>query len=326
MRSLMTIPAITEAMREEMRRDSNIILIGEDVAAMGSSLGTCIGLVNEFGPERVFDMPICEAAQASLAMGMSMMGKRVILEYMMVDFQAYAFDSIVNQLAKQRYVSGGLWNFPVTIRMPHGAGFMTGVQHSQCGESWYANTPGLKICAPGNALDVYGILKAAIRDDDPVIVLEPKYAFGMASNVPDAAEDYVVEIGKAKVVREGTDVTIVGYQWGILLATQVAEEFAKNGISCEIVDLISLVPYDKETILNSVRKTGRAIVVNESSKRGGYGGEIASCIAEYAFDSLKAPVLRVAGKNLPVPYGPAERLIQPSGEDLAEAITNIMKY
>jgi len=326
MRSLMTIPAITEAMREELRRDSDVILMGEDIATMGSALGTAFGLAQEFGPERVFDTPVCESAQASFAAGMAMGGKRVILEYMMADFQAYAYDGIVNQLAKQRYTSSGIWKFPVTIRMPHGSGFMVGIHHSQCAESWYANVPGLKICVPGNALDVYGILKSAIRDDDPVIVLEPKYAFGSPSDVPEPEEDYTWPIGKAKVLREGTDVTIVGYQLGLLIASGVAEELARQGISCEVIDLVSIVPYDKEAILKSVQKTGRALVVHESPIRGGFGGEIAAFIGEYAYDCLKAPVMRSAGKNFPVPYGPGEKFIQPSGEEMAEKIIKMMAY
>jgi pyruvate dehydrogenase E1 component beta subunit len=321
----MTQMAITEAMREELNRDSNVVLIGEDVAAMGSSLGTSIGFAAEFGTERILDMPVCESAQASFAAGMAMAGKRVILEYMMVDFQAYAFDGIVNQLAKQRYISGGLWEFPVTIRMSQGAGTMVGAHHNQCAEGWYQNVPGLKLCAPGNAKDTYGILKAAIRDNDPVIVFEPKFAMGIPAEVPDADEDFVLEIGKANVVQEGGDVTVIGYQYGLAIAQDVAEDLEDDGISCEVIDLVSLIPYDKETILKSVRKTGRAVIVHESPVRGGFGGEIAAFIAENAFDSLKAPVVRVGGKNLPIPYGPSESHVLPSEKEIKAAIRSVVK-
>jgi len=325
MRNLMTALAIKEAMREELIRDPKLVLMGEDVAAMGSSLGTSIGFAKEFGLDRIIDTPICESAQASFAAGMAMAGRPVILEYMMVDFQAYAFDGLINQLAKQRYISGGLWEYPVTIRMSQGAGSMVGAHHSQCGEGWYQNVPGLKICAPGNARDAYGILKTAIRDTDPVIVLEPKFAFGISSEVPDAEEDFTLELGKANVIQEGDDVTIIGYQYGLTTAQDVVEELEDEDISCEIIDLVSLIPYDKETILKSVRKTGRAIIVHEAPVRGGFGGEIAAFIAENAFDSLKAPIIRVGGKNLPMPYGPAEVYMQPSSEEIEAAIRKILK-
>jgi pyruvate dehydrogenase E1 component beta subunit len=281
--------------------------------------------LGEFGPERIIDAPVCESAQSSFATGMAMAGKRVILEYMMVDFQAYAFDGIVNQLAKQRYISGGLWKFPVTIRMSQGAGTMVGAHHSQCAEGWYQNVPGLKICAPSNAKDSYGILKAAIRDDDPVIVLEPKFALGMPGEVPDASEDFVQEIGKASVIQEGADVTVIGYQYGLATAQDAIEDLEDDGISCEIIDLVSLIPYDKETILESVKKTGRVVIVHEAPVRGGFGGEIAAFIAENAFDSLKAPIMRVGGKNIPIPYGPSEEYIQPSTKEVKSAIRKVME-
>lgn len=325
MRQIMGAQAILEAMKEEMERDENVVLIGEDVASMGSSLGTSIGFAEQFGVERVIDVPICEASQGSLALGMSHMGKRVILEYMMGDFSAYAFDSIVNQIAKQRYISSGLWKNPITIRMSQGAGIMVGAHHSQIVKSWYTNVPGLKIVAPTFAREIKGILKAAIREDDPVLVLEPKCTFGVASEVGEYGEDYVIEIGKARIAQEGSDVTIISYQYGLLMALDAAEELEEEGISCEVIDLISLIPYDKQAILESVRKTGRAVVVHEGPKRCGFGGEIAAMIAEEAFDALKAPIIRIGGKNCPVPYGLNEDCVLFDSDEIVEAIEKIME-
>jgi len=299
--------------------------MGGDVAAMGSSLGTSVGFAKEFGSDRIIDMPICESGQASFAVGMAMAGKRVILEYMMVDFQAYAFDGLINQMAKQRYISGGLWKLPITVRMTQGAGILVGAHHSQCAEGWYQNVPGLKMCAPGNAHDTYGILKAAIRDDDPVIVFEPKFALGKPGSVPDEEEDFVLEIGKAKLLREGKDITIIGYQYGLAVAQEVAGKLEQEGVDCELLDLVSLIPYDKEAILKSVKKTGRVVMVHEAPVRGGFGGEIVSFIAENAFSDLKAPIVRVGSKEFPIPYGPGERFVRIGAEEVEAAIRRVLE-
>jgi acetoin:2,6-dichlorophenolindophenol oxidoreductase subunit beta len=323
MRTLQVANAIREAMLEELKRDPNVVLMGEDVAAMGSSLGTSTGFKEMFGTERIIDTPICESGQASFALGMAMAGKRVILEYMMADFQAYAFDGLVNQLAKQRYISGGLWKYSVTVRMPHGAGIMVGAHHSQSVDGWYTNVPGLKIVAPTTSKDVFGLLKASVRGDDPVIILEPKFALGIPGELPDSEEDYVGEFGKANLVREGKDVTVISYQYALACAQDAASDL-EDDIDCEIIDLVSLIPYDKDAILRSVKKTGRVVIAHESPLRGGFGGEIAAFIAENAFADLKAPIVRVGSKNTPIPYGPSEEFVMISTKDIKKAIRKVM--
>ena len=320
MRRIFTQQAILEAQDEELSRNPNVILIGEDVGSMGSALGTSVGLMDKYGPERVIDMPISEASHASFAVGMAHAGKHVILEYMLADFSTYGFDGIVNQMAKQRYLSAGQWKCPVTVRLPQGAGTMVAAHHSQSPEGWYTNVPGLKIAVPTTAYDCKGILKAAIRGDDPVLVFEPKFALGIVGEVPDKDVDYTVELGKAKVIREGTDISVIGWQYALTTASDLAADLEDEGISCELVDLVSLVPYDKETILKSVRKTGRAVIVHEAPLRGGFGAEIAAFIQENAFSDLKGPVLRVGSRNCPHPYGPREEEIMISRKDIKRAI------
>ncbi len=325
MRTISTAAAIREALEEEMRRDANVILMGEDVGKMGSALGTCGGLLDIFGPERVIDMPICEASQASFAVGLATAGKKVVLEIMLADWSTYAFDAIVNQMAKQRYISGGRWRFPITVRMPQGAGTLVGAHHSQSPEAWYTNVPGLKIAVPTTPRDTKGIMKAAIRGNDPVLIFEPKFAYGIPGEVPEPSEDYTVEFGKANIIREGSDVTIIGWQYALATAQDLAEELEEEGIHSELIDLVSLVPYDQETLLRSVKKTGRAVIVHEAPLRGGYGGEIASFISENAFRDLKGPVVRVGSKNCPHPYGPGEEYVMIDAKDVRQAVLKALK-
>lgn len=320
MRTIQTVTAIREALDEEFARNPNTILIGEDVGKMGSALGTSIGLLDKYGADRIIDAPICEAVHASFSVGMAHAGKHVVLEYMLADFSSYGFDGIVNQMAKQRYLSAGKWKIPVTVRMPQGAGSLVAAHHDQSPEGWYTNVPGLKIAVPTTPYDCKGILKTAIRGDDPVLVFEPKYAYGLLGEVPDEGVDYTVPLGKARIVKEGTDVSIIGWQFALTVAGDLAEDLEEEGISCELLDLVSLVPYDKEAILNTVKKTGHVVIVHEAPLRGGFGGEIASFIAENAFADLKGPIVRVGSKNCPHPYGPAEEEIQPSKKDIKKAI------
>jgi acetoin:2,6-dichlorophenolindophenol oxidoreductase subunit beta len=322
MKTINVTTAIREALEEEFKRDPNTVLIGEDVGKMGSALGTSVGLIDIFGPERIIDMPICEASQGSFAVGLAMAGKKVVFEVMLADWSTYPFDAIVNQMAKQRYISGGCWKFPITVRMPQGAGTTVGAHHSQSPEAWYTNVPGLKIVAPTTPRDVKGLMKAAIRGEDPVVFFEPKFAYGIPGEVPD--EDYTVEIGKANVIKEGSDVTIIGWQYALTITQDMVEDLEDAGISCELIDLVSLVPYDKETILKSVKKTGRVVIVHEAPLRGGFGGEIAAFIAENAFSDLKSPIIRVGSKDCPHPCGPGEEYVMIDPRDIKKAVRKVV--
>ena len=327
MRKLNFREAIIAAQAEEMRRDPDVIIFGEDVGSSGSCLGTCIGLREEFGADRAFDAPVAEAAQATFALGAAMAGKRVILEYMFGDIVTYAFDGIANEIAKTRYLSGGRYKIPIVIRAQQASGFFLGPQHSQNIESWFANVPGLKIVCPSSAKDLYGLLKASIRDDDPVLFLEDKTVSiqPVDEECPEEADDFTIPIGKAKIIREGTDVSIIGYGNGIVQAKAAAEQLAAEGINCEILDLVSLIPYDKEAIIKTVTKTGKAVVVHDSHKTGGFGGEIAAFIAEEAFGALKAPIKRVGALDIPFAYGYGELPVRISADRVKEAVLAIAK-
>jgi pyruvate dehydrogenase E1 component beta subunit len=322
MREITYMQALQEAHMEEMKRDENIFLMGIELRDMGSALGQTAGLYQEFGPDRVFDTPISESGYVGAAVGLALGGVRTIVELEFADFLGYAFDSIVNQAAKIRYLSDGKESVPLVVRTPQGMGFFFGAQHSQCVDGWFMNTPGLKIAIPSNAYDAKGLLKTAIRDDDPVLFLEHKACVFMKGEVPE--EEYTVPFGQAKIVRPGTDVTIVAMQKMVWDSLEVAEELQKEGVSVEIIDPRTLIPLDKETIFNSVKKTGRVVIANEGPKRGGVSGEISAVITEDCFPYLKAPIKRVGAANYPIPFGPNEVHVLPNKDDIIAAVRAIV--
>ncbi len=293
--------ALRDAMAEEMRRDTNVYLMGEEVAEYQGAYKISQGLLDEFGAKRVIDTPITEHGFAGLAVGAAFGGLKPIVEFMTFNFAMQAIDHIINSAAKTLYMSGGQMGCPIVFRGPNGAAARVGAQHSQCYASWYAHIPGLKVLSPWSAADAKGLLKAAIRDPNPIIFLENEILYGQSFQVPDA-DDFVLPIGKAKVERQGSHVTIVAFSIMVGKAMQAAEELAKEGIEAEVINLRSIRPLDVETIVRSVQKTNRCITVEEGWATCGIGGEIGSQIMENAFDYLDAPVLRVAGKDVPMPY------------------------
>ncbi|CAM3189898.1 alpha-ketoacid dehydrogenase subunit beta [Streptobacillus ratti] len=290
------------AMSEEMRRDPDVLLMGEDVGVFGGDFGTSVGMIEEFGPERVRDCPISEAAIAGAASGAAMTGLRPIVDVTFMDFVVIAMDAIVNQAAKTRYMFGGKGKVPVTFRCAAGNGVGSAAQHSQSLESWFTHIPGLKIVAPGTPRDMKGLLKASIRDNNPVIILEYKSEFNQKGEVPLDPE-FVIPLGVGEIKKEGTDVTVVTYGKMLSRVMKAAEDLEKEGISVEVVDPRTLVPLDKEIILNSVKKTGKVVLVNDAHKTSGFIGEISAIISESdAFDYLDAPIRRCAGEDVPMPY------------------------
>ena len=311
--------AIKEAMSEEMRRDENVFLMGEDVGIFGGDFGTTVGMLEEFGEERVRDCPISEAAIAGAAAGAASAGMRPIVDLTFMDFVTIAMDAIVNEAAPMRYMLGGEVSVPVVYRCASGSGTGAAAQHCKALESWFCHIPGLKVVAPGTVNDAYGILKASIRDNNPVIFIESKALFGRKGEVKIGE---IVEIGKGEVKVEGKDVTLVS--WGRMLerALQAAEELKAEGISVEVVDPITLVPLDEDLIVESVKKTGRLVLCHDSFKTGGFGGEISVRIAESdAFDYLDAPIYRLAGADTNIPSAKnLEAVIVPSVEDIKNTI------
>lgn len=324
MREITYAEAIREAMSEEMRRDENVIFVGEDIGLYGGAFGVSVGMFEEFGPDRVKDTPISEAAIAGLAVGAAATGLRPIAEVMFMDFVTLMMDQIVNQAAKMRYMYGGKAQVPMVVRFPAGSGTGAAAQHSQSLEAWLCHVPGLKVVAPSTPEDAKGLLKSAIRDDNPVMFIEQKLLYRKKGPVREG--EYTIPLGVADIKKQGRDVTVITYGRMLERVLRVAEELEDEGISVEVVDPRTLVPLDKAAIIDSVKKTGRAIVVHEACKTGGYGGEIASMIAESeAFDYLDAPVLRVAGLDTPVPYNPElEKAIVPSENQIKDAIYKTM--
>jgi pyruvate dehydrogenase E1 component beta subunit len=315
--------ALRDAMAEEMRRDDNVFVMGEEVAEYQGAYKITQGLLQEFSARRVIDTPITEHGFAGLAVGAGFMGLRPIVEFMTFNFAMQAMDHIINSAAKTLYMSGGQMGCPIVFRGPNGAASRVGAQHSQCYASWYAHCPGLKVIAPYSAADCKGLLKAAIRDNNPVIFLENEITYGMTFDVP-VDENFVLPIGKAKVVREGKDVTITAFSIMVKYALEAAEELAKIGIDAEVIDLRTLRPLDVETIVKSVQKTNRVISVEEGWPVAGMGSEIAAIIMENAFDYLDAPVLRVTGKDVPLPYAAnLEKLALPQVGDVIEAVRSV---
>jgi pyruvate dehydrogenase E1 component beta subunit len=311
--------ALRDAMAEEMRRDADVFVMGEEVAEYQGAYKVTQGLLQEFGARRVIDTPITEHAIAGLGVGAALAGLKPIVEFMTFNFAMQAMDHLINSAAKTRYMSGGQVDVAAVFRGPNGAAARVGAQHSQDFTSWYSHIPGLKVIAPSTAADAKGLLKAAIRDSNPVIFLENEILYGASSPVPKL-DDCVLPIGRARVVRAGTDVTLVAWSIGMTYALKAADELANENISAEVIDLRTLRPMDVETIVASVKKTGRLVTVEEGWKQSGVGAEIAARMMEEAFDYLDAPVVRVTGKDVPMPYAAnLERLALPSVAEVVEA-------
>jgi len=315
--------ALNDAMREEMQRDSNVFILGEDVGFFGGAFKITEGLFAEFGEKRVIDTPIAEGLIVGAAIGAAMTGLRPIAELMTVNFALLAMDQIVNHAAKIRYMFGGKARVPLVVRAPGGGGKQLGAQHSQSLESYFLHCPGLKLVMPSTPKDAKGLLKESIRDDCPVIFLEHEHLYNTKGEVP--SEDYTTPLGKADIKRNGRDLTIVAYSNMLLTALEAANQLEKEGISVEIVDPRTINPLDIHTIIASVKKTNRVIIVEEDWKTGGVGAEIATQIYENAFTSLDAPIIRVAGKDTPMPYAKnLERAAIPQAEDIIQASINLL--
>src|SRR5687767_14111626 len=315
--------ALNLALREEMQRDERVFVIGEEVGLYEGAYKVTQGLLKDFGPKRIVDTPIAESGFTGIGIGAAMVGLRPVVEMMTFNFALLALDQIVNSAAKLYYMSGGQFNIPIVIRGPGGPADQLAAQHSQSMESYFYHVPGLKVVRPSTPADAKGLLKSSIRDDNPVIFIESETLYAVKGEVPDDA-DFIIPLGQAIVRREGTDVTVVAYMGMMYRAMEVAEELAKEGISVEIVDPRTLRPMDTDTIVGSVRKTHRAVVVEAGAGFAGMGSEIASFITEQAFDDLDAPVERVTGANAPMPYARnLEKLKTPTKERIVEAIRRV---
>jgi pyruvate dehydrogenase E1 component subunit beta len=311
--------ALRDAMAEEMRRDADVFVMGEEVAEYQGAYKVTQGLLQEFGPKRVIDTPITEHGFAGLGVGAALSGLKPIVEFMTFNFAMQAIDQIINSAAKTLYMSGGQMGCSIVFRGPNGPAARVAAQHSQDYSSWYSHIPGLRVITPSNAADAKGLLKAAIRDPNPVIFLENELLYGHSSPVPKL-DDFVLPIGKARIARAGKDVTIVAWSMGMDYALKAAEELAGQGIDAEVIDLRTLKPMDTETIVTSVKKTGRCVTVEEGWAQSGVGSEIAARLMEQAFDYLDAPVARVTGKEVPMPYAAnLEKLALPSVAEVVEA-------
>lgn len=325
MREITFSEALREAMSEEMRRDPNVFLMGEDVGVFNGVWGVSNGMMAEFGPERIRDTAISEIAIIGSALGAAMSGMRPIAEIMFGDFLMCAGDQIVNQVAKARFMSGGKANVPLTIRVTSGSPGSAAAQHSQSPESWFMNIPGLKIVVPATAADAKGLLKTALRGQDPVLFFEHKMLYGLKGDVP-ADPDFCVPFGKANILRPGKDVTIIGVGIMVQKALEAATKLSAEGIEAEVVDPRTLVPLDVQTLVESVAKTGRVVIAHEAHVRSGPGAEIAAVLAEQAIEYLDAPILRVGAKNVPLPYSPElEQSVLPSADDVVRAVKSFWK-
>jgi pyruvate dehydrogenase E1 component beta subunit len=318
MPELLIREALREAIREELLANDRVILMGEDVGPYGGAYGVSKGLYDEFGPERIIDTPISELGFVGAGIGAAMAGLRPIVEVMTINFSFLALDQIINSAAKIHYMFGGQVSVPVVIRMASGARLSVGAQHSHSLEGWFAHVPGLKVVCPSNPADAKGLLKTALKDENPVIFIENTASYGMKGEVPEG--EYYVPFGKARIARPGKDVTIIGYSGSVIEATRAAELLSQEDIDAEVIDLRSLRPLDTEAILASVRKTNRCVVVEHAWRFGGFGAELAALVQEHAFDYLDAPVARVAGVEVPMPYSmPLEAAALPSPEQVVEA-------
>lgn len=315
--------ALREAMAEEMRRDSSVFVMGEEVAQYQGAYKVTQGLLEEFGPRRVIDTPITEYGFAGIGVGAAFKGLKPIVEFMTFNFSMQAIDHIINSAAKTLYMSGGQMPCPIVFRGPNGVASRVGAQHSQCFASWYSHCPGIKVVAPYSASDAKGLLKAAIRDPNPVVFLENELLYGRSFEVPEG-NDHIIPIGKASIVREGMDVTVVTFSLLVGKALEAAEILQEQGVSVEVIDLRTLRPLDMETILHSVEKTNRLVTVEEGWPQSGIGAEIAAQVMEQAFDALDAPVERIASKDVPLPYAAnLEQMAIPQVADIISAVKKV---
>jgi 2-oxoisovalerate dehydrogenase E1 component beta subunit len=318
------IQSVNHTLRHEMRRDERVVVLGEDVAVNGGVFRTTDGLLDEFGPDRVIDTPLAEAGIIAAAIGMAMNGLRPVPEIQFVDFIFPAFDQIVNELAKMRYRTGGMYEAPVVIRSPYGGGIRGGHYHSQSPEAYFIHTAGLKVVIPSSPYEAKGLLLSSIRDPDPVLFLEPKRIYRtLKEEVPE--EDYTIPLGKAKVVRPGADVTVLAYGAMLHVCADAANKAAQKNIDVELIDLRTLLPFDLETILESVQKTGRVVIVHEAPKTCGFGAELVAQICERAILHLQAPPVRVCGYDTPFPYT-LEDVYLPDAEKVLEAVERTAKF
>ena len=323
MRTIQFREAVCEAMSEEMRADESVYLMGEEVAEYNGAYKASKGMLDEFGPDRIIDTPISELGFAGIGIGSAMNGNRPIVEFMTFNFSLVGIDQIINNAAKMRQMSGGQLNIPIVFRGPTASAGQLGATHSQAFESWFANTPGLKVVVPSNPYDCKGLLKSAIRDDDPVIFMESEQMYGDKGEVPE--EEYTIPIGKADIKREGDDVTVVSFGKIIKEAYKAADELEKDGVSCEIIDLRTVRPLDYEAIVKSVKKTNRLVVLEEAWPFGNVSTEITYHIQQHAFDYLDAPIIKINTADTPAPYSPV--LLKewlPNHEDVIKAVKKVM--
>ncbi|WBL23001.1 pyruvate dehydrogenase complex E1 component subunit beta [Zunongwangia sp. HRR-M8] len=323
MKTIQFREAVQQAMSEEMRKDESIYLMGEEVAEYNGAYKASKGMLDEFGPDRVIDTPISELGFSGIGIGSAMNGNRPIIEFMTFNFSLVGIDQIINNAAKIRQMSGGQFNCPIVFRGPTASAGQLGATHSQAFESWYANCPGLKVIVPSNPYDAKGLLKSAIRDDDPVIFMESEQMYGDKGEVPE--EEYVIEIGKADIKREGSDVTIVSFGKIIKEAYKAADELEKEGISAEVIDLRTIRPMDHATIIESVKKTNRLVILEEAWPFGNISTEITYQVQEQAFDFLDAPIIKINTADTPAPYSPV--LLKewlPNSEDVVKAVKKVM--
>ncbi|MDX5319753.1 MAG: pyruvate dehydrogenase complex E1 component subunit beta [Bacteroidota bacterium] len=323
MRVIQFREALREAMSEEMRRDPNVFIMGEEVAEYNGAYKVSQGMLDEFGPKRVIDTPISELGFGGIGVGAAMNGLRPIIEFMTFNFSLVAIDQVINSAAKMYQMSGGQFGIPMVFRGPTASAGQLGAQHSQAFENWYANTPGLKVVVPSNPYDAKGLLKSAIRDNDPVIFMESEQMYGDKGEVPE--EEYLLEIGKAHVVQAGTDVTIVAFGKIMKVALAAAEELAKDGISCEVIDLRSVRPIDYATLVESVKKTNRMVVVEEAWPLASISSELAYMVQKEAFDYLDAPIRRITTRDTPLGYAPTlVEAFLPNPARVIEAVKSVM--
>ncbi len=322
MKEIRYIWGVKEAICEEMEKDEQVVFIGEDIGSPGGSFGASKGLLEQFGPKRIIDTPISEAGIVGMAAGAAACGIRPIVEIMFMDFMTVCMDGIVNQIAKMRYMFGSRYSMPIVIRTPGGGGLNAGPQHSQCLEAWFAHIPGLKVVMPSTPYDVKGLLKSAIRDDNPVIVVENKSLYALKGEIPD--EEYVVEIGKADIKKKGSDVTVVATSRMVHESLKASEKLSKQGIEIEVIDLRSISPWDKEAVFNSVGKTHRLVIAHEAVKQCGIGAEISAVVAEEIMDELDAPIQRVGAPFVPVPFN-LEHIYLPDSQNVISAVEKTME-
>lgn len=323
MRKITYRAALREGLREEMQKDECVFLLGEDIAEFGGTYKVTQGLLEEFGQARVRNTPISEAAIAGAALGAALLGMRPVAEIMYIDFSTIAMDQIVNQIAKVRYMFGGKAKASLVIRTQGGAGRSSAAHHAQSLEAWYTHIPGLKVVMPSTPYDVKGLIKSSIRDDNPIIFIEHKLLYNEEGPVPE--EEYVIPIGKADIKREGKDVTIVATSRMVMRALQAAEKLSEDGIEAEVVDPRTLVPLDEETILQSIKKTGRLLIIHEAYRRCGFGAEIAALASEKAFYDLDAPIKRIGAANTPVPFAPQlENFVIPDEREIIKGVRELL--